>query len=270
MFVPAGEPLPVLQAQMTSDPGDEDTYIPALSPAGGSYLRHSTNAIVMRVPPPPQGARRVGIQVGHWKTDEVPDDLHKLAVQTGAIWEGVREVDVNLDIGQRVATLLRAKGITVDLLPTTVPAGYVADAFLALHADSDGVGELSGFKLADGPLRGPFEDRLVQDVRAAYDNALGMPYDAEHVGVDMHFYYAFNYLRFQHTTSPFTPAAILEMGYLSSDDDRAILTGQPDRVAAAISSGLMRFLNDTPRAQIFQKDLVVPIPSAPAPTPPPP
>src|SRR5262249_49696908 len=154
VFVPAGAPLPVIQAQITSDPTDAGSYIPAVSPAAGSYLRKSSSSIVLRVPTPPTGQRRVGIQVGHWKTDEVPADLHRFATQVGASWDGVNEVDVNLDIAQRAATLLRRQGITADLIPTTIPAGYVADAFLALHADSDGVGELSGFKLAHGPLRG--------------------------------------------------------------------------------------------------------------------
>jgi len=267
-FVAAGVPLPALQASLTSDPTDDDSYIPMISPAGGAYLRRSTNSIVLHAPTPPLGPRRVGIQVGHWKTDEVPDDLHKLATQTGAVWDDVQEVDVNMDVAQRVASLLRKAGITVDLLPTTIPPGYVADAFLALHADSDGVGELSGFKLAHGPLRGPFEDRLVSAISDAYAKAVALRYDAEHVSVDMRYYYAFNWGRFQHTTSPHTPAAILEMGYISNDDDRTILTEQPNVIATAIAAGLLNFLNATPRSQIFKDDIVVPLPVGPSPTPP--
>jgi len=33
-------------------------------------------------------------------------------------------------------------------------------------------------------------------------------------------------------------------------------------VAAAIASGLLRFLADTPREQIFHDDIVVPLPKA--------
>ena len=175
----------------------------------------------------------------------------------------MNELDVNLDIAGRVAALLRRQGIVVDLLPATVPPGYVADAFLALHADSDGVGELSGFKLAHGPDRGALEDRLVGDIHDAYAKATGMDDDARHVGVNMTYYYPFNWGRFQHATSAHTPAAILEMGYISSDDDRALLTEQPDRVAAAIADGLVRFLSETPRDRIFHDDLVIPLPSSP-------
>jgi len=261
-FVPAGAPLPVLQSLLTSDPTDDVSFVPALAPFGGAILRHSTNSIVLRAPAAPQGPRRIGIQVGHWKTDESPPELAKLIPQTGAIWDGLNELDVNIDIGTRLAVLLRRQGITVDLLPTTVPPGYVADAFLSLHADSDGIGELSGFKLAHGPDRGPFEDRLVSDVQDAYAKGTGMSYDAEHVGVNMVYYYPFNWSRCQHATWAHTPAAILEMGYLSSDDDRPLLTDSPDRIAAAIASGIMRFLTDTPRAQIFHDDIVVPLPKA--------
>ena len=264
-FVPAGAPLPVLQSSLTSDPTDNDSFVPAIAPPGGAILRRSTNSIVLRVPAL-QGPRRIGIQVGHWKTDEAPTELRKLIPQTGAIWDGVNEIDVNLDVAQRVAALLRRQGVVVDLLPATIPVGYVADAFLALHADSDGIGELSGFKLAHGPERGPYEDRLVTDVKDAYGSATGMEYDAEHIGLNMLYYYPFNWSRFQHAAAAHTPAAILEMGYLSSDDDRQVLTDHPDRVAGAIAAGLLRFLNDTPRSQIFKDDLVIPLPSVPAPS----
>jgi hypothetical protein len=264
-FITAGAPLPVLQSSLTSDPTDDDSFKPAIAPPGGIIIRKSTNSIVLRAPSAPTGPRRVGIQVGHWKTDEVPDELHKLVPQTGAIWDDIHEVDVNLDIAQKVAVLLRRQGVAVDLIPATIPAGYVADAFLALHADSDGIGELSGFKMAHGPLRGPFEDRLLATVKAAYALASGMSYDGDHVSVDMTYYYAFNWGRFQHATSAHTPAAILEMGYLSSDDDRPLLTEAQDKLAGGIANGLLDFLNKTPRAQIFKDDVVVPLP-APAPS----
>src|SRR5204863_6810893 len=137
----------------------------------------------------------VGIRVGYWQTADVPPQLHKVIGGSGAIWGDVTEIEVNMDIGKRVASLLTKQGVVVDLLPTTVPEGYVADAFLALHADSDGIGELSGFKMAHGPLRGPFEDRLLLDIRDAYAKATGMDYDATHIGVDMRYYYAFNWGR---------------------------------------------------------------------------
>src|SRR5438552_1432660 len=135
LLVPAGAPIPLLEESY----GDSDMTPYAVAPPGGVIVQPGT----VRVPQPeaPAGPRKVGIQVGHWKLDEVPDELTRLVVQTGATWNGVKEVDVNLD---------------------------VADAFIALHADGDGTGDNSGFKMAHNARRGPFEDRLLQTVREEY------------------------------------------------------------------------------------------------------
>src|SRR2546428_12196172 len=153
-----------------------------------------------RAPQPkaPAGPRKVGIQVGHWKLVEAPDELTRLVVQTGTTWNGVKEVDVNLDVAQRVAMLLRAKGVAVDIFGATVPAGYVADAFIALHADGDGTGENGGFKMAHNARRGPFEDRLLQTVPEEYAKATTMDYDGLHVTRSMLGYFVYNWSRYQH------------------------------------------------------------------------
>jgi hypothetical protein len=82
-------------------------------------------------------------------------------------------------------------------------------------------------------------------------------------------YFAFNWSRFQHAVAAHTPAVILEMGYVSNDDDRTLMLDKPDLLAAAVADGVMKFLNETPRSKIFGQDLVVPaFPSRrPTPTP---
>ena len=275
-FVPAGAPL----GQIGTDPDDPEDPWSAAAPPGGVIVQTPAPSAspgslgTLRVPLPktiPTGPRRVGIQVGHWKTDEAPAELTKLVVQTGASWEGVNEVDVNLDIAQRVAVILNARGIAVDLLPTTVPPGYLADAVVALHADSDGVGENSGFKMAHNARRGTYEDALLGAIKSTYATATGLDYDSTHISSAMRGYYVYSWTRFQHAVSPFTPGVILEMGYLSNDDDRALLLDRPDVLARGISDGILKFLSDTPRAKIFEKDLVVPAfpsrPPAPSATP---
>jgi N-acetylmuramoyl-L-alanine amidase len=269
-FVPAGAPL----GQIGSDPGDPDDPWSAAAPPGGVIVQtpgpaSGPNATsTLRIPVPrnvPIGPRRVAIQAGHWKSDEAPDELRRLIPQTGAEWEGITEVEINLDIAQRVGIILNSKGIAVDILPTTIPAGYVADAFVALHADSDGVGENSGFKMAHGSRRGPYEDALLNDIRSAYGAATGLDYDATHISNQMRGYYPFSWSRFQHAVAAHTPAVILEMGYVSSDDDRALMLDKPDLLATAIADGVMKFLNETPRSKIFGQDLVVPaFPSRPS------
>jgi N-acetylmuramoyl-L-alanine amidase len=214
----------------------------------------------VRISPPrvPDGPRRVGIQVGHWMTDNVPPELTRLETQTGASWDGINEVDVNLDIAQRVAALLQSKGLAVDVLPTTVPAGYVADAVVALHADSDGVGDVSGFKMAHGRRRSLYEDQLLNDVQAEYAAATGLDYDGSRITTSMTNYYLFAWNRFRSSTSPFTPSVILEMGYLSNDGDRALMINKADVVATGIANGILRFLGEVPSTAIFGKDLVLP------------
>jgi N-acetylmuramoyl-L-alanine amidase len=84
-------------------------------------------------------------------------------------------------------------------------------------------------------------------------------------------YYAFSWSRFQHAVAAHTPAVILEMGYVSNDDDRALMLDKPDVLATAIAHGVMMYLDETPRSKIFGQDLVVPAfpsrPSRPSATP---
>src|SRR5436309_6579952 len=262
-YVPAGAPL----GMIGSDPDDPDDPWSAAAPPGGVVLQTpgpsaSPGAVgQIRIPVPraiPAGPRRVGVQVGHWKTDDVPSELRRLEGQTGANWDGLSEIDVNLEVAQRIAVILNSQGIAVDVLPTTVPAGYLADAFISLHADSDGVGEVSGFKMAHGARRGPYEETLLADVREAYADATGLEWDTQHITRSMTGYFAFNWSRFQHAVAAHTPAIILEMGYVSNDGDRALMLDKPDMLATAIADGVMVFLSDTPRSKIFGQDLVVP------------
>jgi N-acetylmuramoyl-L-alanine amidase len=258
--VPAGAPLPLAAEPDPDEPPELDPAAPpmALAPPGGAIVQPG----VVRLPRPKidlNGPRRIGIQAGHWQTDDVPKEYGtRILTQTGASWGGYNEVDVNLDIAERVAKLLRAQGVVVDVLPTTVPVGYLADAFIALHADSDGVGELSGFKMAHSSRRGPFEDALMRTVKDTYAAETGLDYDAEHVTRNMLGYFAMNWSRYQHATSPFTPSTILEMGFLSNDGDLTLMVDHADRVAIAIANGLLKFLDENPRSKIFGQDLLIP------------
>lgn len=258
--VPAGGPLPLAVEPDPDEPPEMDLTAPpvALAPPGGAIIQQG----LVRIPRPKVDLgepRRVGIQVGHWQTDDVPKEYGtRIITQTGASWAGFNEVDINMAIAERLATLLRAQGLAVDILPTTVPAGYIADAFIALHGDSDGVGELSGFKMAHGTRRGPYEDRLLADVKATYAAETGLDYDSEHVTRAMTSYYAANWSRYQHATSPFTPSVILEMAFISNRDDLSLLVDHPDRVAVAIANGILKFLDETPRSKIFGEDLLIP------------
>jgi N-acetylmuramoyl-L-alanine amidase len=259
--VAAGAPLPLLQDidPEDLDPARDVPGLPpvALAPPGGVVVQ--TGGIRIPKPAMPTGPRRIGIQVGHWKTDEVPAELGtRITFQTGTSWSGVKEVDVNMDIAKRIKAQLTARGYVVDILPTTVPAGYLADLFLALHTDGDETREKSGFKIAHGSRRGAYEDKLVSLLRDEYGKATGLEWDALGISRAMTNYYAFNWGRYQHAAAAHTPAAILEMAFLSSEYDRQLLVDKADAIATAIVSGIQRFLDEVPRSKIFGEDLIVP------------
>lgn len=213
----------------------------------------------VRIPKPAiSGPRKVGIQAGHWRTAEAPPELRQLLTQTGTSWAGYTEWETNLDIAEQVAAILRTKGITADVLPTIVPPGYVADAFVSLHSDGDGTGTKSGFKLAHSTRRTPHEDALQRFLTEAYAAETGLDYDAAGITGGMRGYYAHSWSRVRWSTSPFTPSVILEMGFLSNDHDRGLIVDEPDRLAGAIATGILKFLDATSRDALFGQDLVIP------------
>lgn len=256
---------PVRPAMVASEPdaGDLPNTIalqqPILAPKAGDPPGYT------RVPAPKVegGARRIGIQIGHWQTDNVPPELRRLEVQTGTSWDGLTEVEVTMEIANRISDLLKSHGYLVDILPTTIPAGYLADAFVALHMDGDGTGENSGYKAAHGSRRGPYEQQLLEDIKDEYGAATGLRWDPEHISRNMTGYYGVSWQRYRSSTSPFTPSVILEMGFLSNDDDRALAVNHPEILARGVANGIVRFLSEVPSTELFGKDLLLP-PTRPA------
>jgi N-acetylmuramoyl-L-alanine amidase len=185
---------------------------------------------------------RVGIQAGHWKIDELPFELNRLRRDTGAQWGSLTEGEVNLAIARRVALQLQQAGVVVDLLPATVPPGYDADAFVAIHADDGGGTREAGWKVAS-PWRSSEASRKLRDsVAFAYALTTGLPSDRYGVSYNMRGYYAFSWTRFSHAVAPTTPAAIIETGFLTSATDRRIIVEDPERSARGISLGIIMFL----------------------------
>lgn len=245
--------------------------VPAPAAAAGAA---PAPALFTRIPKPilPAGPRRVGIQAGHWLSANAPPELWRLLTQTGTSWNGVSEVEINLDVATRIKKILEARGIVVDVLPTTIPPSYVADAFVALHGDGDRTGENSGFKMAFSARRTPYEGDLLESIKSSYGAATGLGYDGGRISRNMLFYYAMSWQRNKYSTAPHTPSVILEMGYVSNDDDRELLTEHADVVAGGIAEGILRFLDSHPRDRLFGQDLLVPAipqfaPPRPSPTP---
>ncbi|HWO07424.1 MAG TPA: N-acetylmuramoyl-L-alanine amidase [Candidatus Paceibacterota bacterium] len=195
----------------------------------------------MRRPP---GPPRVGIQAGHWRLDEVPEELEGLRASSGARGGGYTEQETVLEIARRVKTLLESEGIVVDLLPATIPVDYVADAFVSIHADGSSSANVSGFKIS-GPRR-DFSGKAEALVAALYDSysdATGLKEDSN-ITRRMSSYYAFNWRRYDHALHPMTPAAIVETRFMTSATDRAVIVIKPQIAAEGIAEGILTFLRE--------------------------
>ncbi len=195
----------------------------------------------------PTGPLRVGIQVGHWKNSELPDELERLrGTSTGAVGGGTTEVAVNLAIAEELAEILEAEGIIVDIIPATVPPSYWADLFLAIHADGNTNPQKSGFK-ATGPWR-DFTNTSSDFVSLFYEtyaDTTGIPID-ETITRNMRGYYAFNWWRNTHAIHPMTTAVIVETGFLTSAQDRRIIVDAPEKAAQGIAQAVFRYFEKHP------------------------
>jgi len=190
----------------------------------------------------PAGPLKVGIQVGHWQNESMPKELENLERNTGATWGGMTEAEVVLGISQLIQEQLQAAGIEAELLPAAVPPGYVADVFLSIHADGNPDSAINGFKFA-APRRdyAGTSEALVDSMYDTYREATDLRVDPS-VTRRMTSYYAFNWPRYEFAIHPFTPAVIVETGFLTSPVDRAIIVDQPERAAKGVADAVIAFL----------------------------
>jgi N-acetylmuramoyl-L-alanine amidase len=177
--------------------------------------------------------RLVGLVAGHWKND------------SGSVCaDGLKEVDVNLQIATLVQKTLVAEGYEVELLQEFDPrlTDYQAAALVSVHNDScDFINnEATGFKVASAmATRHPERAaRLTSCLRARYAAATGLPLHSTSVTLDMTSYHAFGEINEN------TPASIIETGFLNLD--RQILTEQPERVAQGVAEGILCYLRNEP------------------------
>lgn len=213
--------------------GEPESAAPELEPY--SWLRNWQR---------PEGPAKVALQVGHWKNNELPEELSRLIGNTGASGGGKTEAEVNLAIAEKTAELLRIQGITVELLPATVPPNYWADVFIAIHADGSTSTTTSGYKIA-APWRDftGTADELVSHLELEYEAATGFSKDPN-ITRNMRGYYAFSWWRYDHAMHPMSTAAIVETGFLTSPADRKIIVDQPDIPAQALAKGITNYLQE--------------------------
>ncbi len=190
----------------------------------------------------PEGPPRVGLQVGHWKNEELPEELSRLIGRTGSSGGGKTESEVNMAIAEETKKILEEKGIVVDILPATIPPKYWADVFVAIHADGSESSLSRGYKAA-APRRDftGKAGKLVEYIEAEYEKATKLVKDPN-VSRNMTGYYAFAWWRYEHAVQPVTPAAILETGFLTSPLDRKVIVNQPKVSGEGLANGIILFL----------------------------
>jgi len=249
--VPPGTPTPDANAAM-SQLASCDPSAPPPAPLPGpsgprtDFFRSFRDSLPPAPLYDPPGPKRVGLQAGHWLTNQVPAELRGLG--GGAVGGGREEWQVNLDVAERTADLLEATGLQVDVLPTTVPEHYQANVFVALHADGDTTGQTRGFKVARPGFSSvpSFDDKLVDLIDQVYGAETELPRDDEHISLRMRYYYAFNSRRYCHAVVPGVPQAIIEMAYLTNATDRQFLIGDSQKLAQALADSIQAFLATTP------------------------
>jgi N-acetylmuramoyl-L-alanine amidase len=175
------------------------------------------------------GPIRIGIIVGHKGSD------------SGAVCDdGLTELEVNQNIGEKVVGALLAQGIHADILDEfdTRLSTYGGTAVISIHADSCVYFNdlATGYKVA--PSSRTESTRLQSCVEAAYAQITNLPYHANTITPHMTDYHAFR------TLPQGVPAIIIETGFMNLD--RAILTTNADIPAAGILSGIQCFLDSLP------------------------
>jgi N-acetylmuramoyl-L-alanine amidase len=199
----------------------------------------SPSATPAPTPLPTLHVPHIGIVAGHWWLDEHGQQ----SLDVGAVCdEGtpyqLTEVEVNLEVAQRVVFELRQDGYQVDLLQEWDDRldGYRADVLVSVHADACLYSEASGFKVArvTDSYVPEVEDRLVACLVESYSSRTGLPFHGGSITHDMTRYHTF------YEIDPNTPGAIIEAGFMLAD--RALLTQRPDLVAQGIIDGILCFL----------------------------
>lgn len=140
------------------------------------------------------------------------------------------------------AEILRENGVNVEILPATVPEGYWADVFLAIHADGSLDKSVSGYKFA-GPWRdySGKSDELIGILEKHYEESTGLKRDPN-VSRNMRGYYAFAWWRYDHAIHPMTTGVIAETGFLTNRNDQKLLIDSPEISARALANGIIEYL----------------------------
>ncbi len=186
----------------------------------------------------------IGIQAGHWKDN----------VKTGATssCDGTTEVSLNLQLANKIANSLQAKGYQAVVLSAEgtyvngVRTSWSRDGydkndfalFLSIHSDNATQCSSTapkGFKVA-----GPSKD-FVDNIWAEYEKATRFSTDRIHINENMTSYYAFNYLDTK------TIKGILELGWLSNLNELSFIKSElgQSKIVDSVVTSIERSLDES-------------------------
>lgn len=191
---------------------------------------------------PLEGPRVVALQPGHWKIDELPPEHDGRDRGIGAVYGAVRELDINLAVVDALVPMLEENGWTVIVVPATVPPGLRADVFVSVHADWASDPNRRGWKLAPPWRPSPAARDLAESLRGAFGARGELREDVGGITVGMRGYFGFASHRYTHASSPYTPAVLVELGFVTNASDRRRMLDRPDYYARIIAEGIERHL----------------------------
>ncbi len=195
----------------------------------------------------------IGLQVGHWKNRELPDELKKIRENDGASSGNTKEWEINYEITTLTAKILAKENLHVEVLPATLPPGYKADMFVAIHADQNPKTTITGFKATgawnDVTGKASLISRILEK---EYTQTTGMKKDFQ-ITRAMKQYYAFNHQKFVHTIHPDTPGVIVETGFLTNVHDKRMLLNYPEIPARGLANGIIASINELEKEGINKR-----------------
>jgi N-acetylmuramoyl-L-alanine amidase len=172
---------------------------------------------------------RIGIQIGHYKHNEgftCPD--------------GIREVDINYVIANKISLLLGASQIAVDVLNEydLNLINYKADALISIHTRSctDASAAASGFTIGTSISAKETDktNNLAACLAEQYSQNTGLAFNYQVIPDNQVNSHTFLDINSQ------TPAVQIETGSLVAD--RTILLEGSDRAANGITAGILCYL----------------------------
>ena len=199
---------------------------------------------------PLEGPIVVALQPGHWKIDELPPEARRRPRSTGAVHGDVRELDINLAVVEALVPLLEAENWRVIVVPATVPPGLRADVFLSIHADWGADPARRGWKLAPPWRPSVASSEIAEALKESFRAEESLTEDADGVTVGMRGYFGFSSHRYHHASSPYTPAVLIELGFVTNAVDRELMVTQPEFFAGIIHRGLERHFYTRGRSDV--------------------